>query len=245
MDGLLDTIKQKWRGLLEPTRVPDPFDVQANALQSLLGPSDILPNAVGRITGSPVAELAAGFLSPTQLAKSPKNLRIIKDNDLYNKAKGHFGTTYRASETGYLLDDGTRLDLSGRHYGTGYENKGYGKYGPKIGQPDYLANSRNVDHRELGDLVNAGGWDGLSEFMDRTGAVRYMPNVGVSVLDSNMPSQKQIETIVKDFRLSGEPLLVDVDAMKDGSNIASQEFSRPTVESVLEFIRKNQKGLID
>ena len=73
--GLLDDI----RGLLtpKPAVVPNPFDRQANAAIPIMGASEILPNMVGRMTGSPIAEFAAGFLSPSSWIKQPKKLDIF------------------------------------------------------------------------------------------------------------------------------------------------------------------------
>ncbi len=73
--GLLDDI----RGLLtpKPAVVPNPFDRQANAAIPIMGASEILPNMVGRMTGSPMAEFAAGFLSPSSWMKQPKKLDIF------------------------------------------------------------------------------------------------------------------------------------------------------------------------
>ena len=239
--GLLDDI----RGLLtpKPAVVPDPFDRQANAAIPIMGASEILPNMVGRMTGSPMAEFAAGFLSPSSWMKSPKALGIIKNKKIHDAALDYFGKTTNPKETGYILDDGTRLDLSGRHMATGYEKTGPAQYRPKAGQPDYLANSRNIDHRQLVDLSDKVGEDlDMYKFIDQTGAVRYMPDYGVSVLDTNMPSRAQVETFVRDFRRAGDPLSVDVDSFKTGGNVASQEFARPTVDEVYDFIQKYQKG---
>jgi hypothetical protein len=137
------------------------------------------------------------------------------------------------------MDDGYRLDLSGRHYATGYQQTPTG-YRPKPGQPDYLAGSRNVDHRELGELVEEGGTEGMLKFMDEAGAVRYMNDQGITVLNNNMPSQKQIETIVKDFRKRQLPLMVDI-TKPNGYSAATHEFERPTVEAVLDFIKRHQE----
>ena len=73
--GLLDDI----RGLLtpKPAVVPNPFDRQANAAIPIMGASEILPNMVGRMTGSPMAEFAAGFLSPSSWIKQPNKMKIF------------------------------------------------------------------------------------------------------------------------------------------------------------------------
>lgn len=90
------------------------------------------------------------------------------DPDLVNKSIEYFGTTNRPLEAGYIMPRGQLLDFSGRHYAVGYKDKK-----PKPGQPDYLRNTRGVDHRELGDLVPRGGTEGMIDFIDKSGAIRY------------------------------------------------------------------------
>jgi tetrahydromethanopterin S-methyltransferase subunit F len=171
-------------------------------------------------------------------------LGTVRDPRLAQAATSHFGITNNPRETGYILDDGTRLDLSGRHYASGYMKQG-NKYVPESGQPDYLRNDRAVDHRELGDLVPTGGtWSGLSNFMDQSGAVRYSPETGISLLNTNKPSQKQIETVVEDFRAKKIPLIVDIDNSKEGYNMLSKEFEKPNTSDVMDWINKTYKGLL-
>ena len=171
-------------------------------------------------------------------------LGTVRDPRLSQAAISHFGITQSPKETGYILDDGTRLDLSGRHYAGGYMKQG-NRYVPEPGQPDYLRNNRAVDHRELGDLVPIGGtWSGLSNFMDQTGAVRYSPETGISLLNTNKPSQKQIETVVEDFRAKKIPLIVDIDNSKEGYNMLSKEFQKPNTSDVMDWINKTYKGLL-
>ena len=166
-------------------------------------------------------------------------LGILRNAGLQSSAMKYFGTTNSPSETGYILDNGRRLDFSGRHYATGYEKQG-GRFVPSAGGRDYLQGGRNVDHRELGDLVPGQGFAGLSDFINQTGAVRYMPDTGISVVGTNMPNSAQIQKAVEDFRRSRTPMNVDVDALS-GSNLASQEFARPTVDSVMEWIKSQMK----
>ena len=152
--------------------------------------------------------------------------------DLASRAKEFFGVTYSPRETGYLLPDGTRLDLSGRHYATGYEKTERG-YKPKLGEPDYLRGNRVVDHREVGKLVEEGGTEGMFKLMSETGAVRVMPGTGVSVV--GMPTDAQLNKIVSDFR-SG--LYLDVDDPTTFATLASKEFDKPTVNSLKRFLTK-------
>lgn len=162
---------------------------------------------------------------------------IVKNKALEKAAREHFGTTRNMAETGYILDDATRLDLSGRHYASGYEKTPTG-YKPKAGQPDYLRGGRSVDHREVGDLIDAGGgWENLSSFMDETGAVRYMPDTGISLVDTNMPSKAQIDAVVADFKRSGNPLIIDIDKKANGANIASKEFEKLNSDEIYKWIQ--------
>lgn len=177
-----------------------------------------------------------------ELPDDPANflgVGILRNAPLQAAATKHFGRTISPDETGFILDNGTRLDLSGRHYASGYQRVGDG-FKPMPGQPDYLRGGRNVDHRELGDLVPGSQWEGLSDFINQTGAVRYMPNTGISVVDTNMPNAAQIQRAVEDFRRSRTPMNVDVDALS-GSSRASQEFDRPTVDGVMDWIKTQMK----
>jgi tetrahydromethanopterin S-methyltransferase subunit F len=171
-------------------------------------------------------------------------LGTVRDPRLAQAATSHFGITNNPRETGYILDDGTRLDLSGRNYSSGYMKQG-DRYVPEPGQLDYLRNDRVVDHRELGDLVGAGsGNERLTTFMDQTGAVRYSPDTGISLLNTNKPSQKQIETVVEDFRAKKIPLIVDIDNTNEGYNMLSKEFQKPNTSDVMDWINKTYKGLL-
>jgi hypothetical protein len=69
--------------------------------------------------------------------------RLTAD-DIQANAKKYYGITNDPREAGYIMNDGTMLDFSGRHYSPGYEK---GK--PIPGQPDHLKGMKNVDHREV------------------------------------------------------------------------------------------------
>ena len=255
MAGLLDLLgarnPKQSRGLLSELLMPmqnrvaglinDPAQFMAVALREGLGADDMErrwtwdQNRLDAVTGSPDTRASVDDAA-NRAAMNLALMAVVKNPTMETAAKKHFGTTYAPSETGYLLDDATRLDLSGRHYATGYQKTPTG-FKPFQGKPDYLRGSRNVDHRELGELVGGdSGWERLSGFMDQTGAVRYMPDVGISMVSTNKPSLNQIEKAVTDFRRSGLPLNVDIDAFGSGSSIASKEFNRPTAEAVYKWI---------
>ncbi len=168
-------------------------------------------------------------------------LGVLKVPPLQEKAKSYFGTTSFPAETGYLMDDLSRLDLSGRHQAGGYQQIANRNI-PLAGKPDYLKLQRSIDHRDLGELVGpGGGWERMSEFMDKTGAVRYDINSGVSLVNKNKPSDAQINQIVRDFKSRNTPLTIDVDRMSDGGNLASKEFKDPTFNEVKSWIDRQYK----
>jgi len=200
------------------------------------GAKQAAANALEGMTKDPYGGLNASTTVGAKLA--PLLMGIVKNPSMEKAAIEHFGITHSPKETGYILDNGTRLDLSGRHYAGGYMKQG-DRYVPEPGQPDYLKNDRAVDHRELGDLDPLGGsWNGLSNFLDQTGAVRYSPETGISLIPTNKPNAKQIETVVEDFRSQRNPLIVDIDHAKEGYNLASKEFAKPNTQEVLDWLEK-------
>lgn len=172
---------------------------------------------------------------------------VLKNPALQESAKKYFGTTFYPQETGYIMDDLSRLDFTGRNQAAGYRNVA-GRYIPEAGKPDYLKMERSVDHREVSPLLPQGtesGWGSLSKFLDDTGAIRYDSNYGISLVNTNKPNPQQIEKVVNDFRKSKTPLLIDIDKTTTGQNLASKEFENPTVDQVKRWINKTYKGLLE
>lgn len=77
------------------------------------------------------------------------------DEDLIARAKETFGVTKDPHEAFYMLPDGTMLDGSGRHRG---------------GDERDVAGQRQVDHQDIGEVVDSSGADAMYEWMARTGA---------------------------------------------------------------------------
>lgn len=171
--------------------------------------------------------------------------------------KRHFGVTDSLEETGYVLSDGTFLDLSGRHMAAGYERRG-DRFVPKRRQPDYLANQRSIDHRQLpSELFDAVGTregsDAMAIFLRETGALRLMPGAGFLV--AKMPTVEAVARVVREWHhaFGDEPLYVDIvppgsrpgrasRAINPDDVRESQEFERPTVEEVMEFLWSKFEG---
>ena len=208
----------------------------------------LLAGAAGAVPrGAVLGAFSGGRRSPSQMSASELRaeanaLRFPNEDlninaELAQSAKDYFGVTRSPNETGYVMQDGTRLDLSGRHYAGGYEKKG-DRFVPKAGETDYLGGDRAIDHRELYDLkgIDDAGWSAVEKLMRETGAVRYKPNTGFSIIDGQKVSDKQLKVIVSDFRKSGNSLTVDIDPIGGNSAPKSKTFDRPTVEGVREFI---------
>jgi hypothetical protein len=107
--------------------------------------------------------------------------RVEKSQDQKDitAAKRYFGTTTEPKFGGYIVPDGSMLDLSGRRQGNTY------------------ATSRALDHREIGYAVkdNLGGTEGMRDFM-RKGNIRMDYNSGAFDLEK-APSDAQKNTLKK------------------------------------------------
>lgn len=149
---------------------------------------------------------------------TPTNIRFALP-ELEQEAVKHFGHTYSWAETGYVLTDGSRLDFSGRHEGSG----GGGRY---------------EDHRDIAQLdaySDLQGTDAMIDFM-RRGNIRVIPEVdGINL--SVRPTRAQENTLA-DFisRRRGEVTL-DIDNER-GDTVVSVEYPRGTHSNkVLQDIR--------
>jgi hypothetical protein len=146
-----------------------------------------------------------------------------EEKKAHNKAVlEHFGKTYSWAETGYLLLDGTRLDLSGKHDGA---PGGY----------------RTVDHRDITEALgyDYGGGDysgSLVQFMSE-GNIRIIPECnGINL--SVKPTEAQ-ERALSNYisRYRGEVML-DIDDL-NGNTVVSVEYPYGThYTTVLNDIRE-------
>lgn len=119
----------------------------------------------------------------------------------------HYGKTYSWAETGYILKDGTRLDLSGRRDGA---SGGY----------------RAVDHRDIFDIYeDVDGSDALVEFMSR-GNIRVSPeNPGINLqVEPTDEQYRLIQDMVERLGWKDEYFSVDFDNAK-GDTIDSLTYN--------------------
>jgi hypothetical protein len=152
---------------------------------------------------------------------------------LEKKVLSYFGVTSDIRETGYILSDGTMVDLSGRHEANGYVRRG-DRFVPKRG-PDYMAHQRLTDHRQLPESMK-GGTEGMREFMAKTGAVRVLPGSGISV--TAMPTVEAVAALIQGWSRFYTELLIDI-MDPDGGTGDSRWFKPLDLERVMEFLESH------
>jgi len=236
--GLLDTLKEKAKQVYGQGLLNQVITNPASVGQELSQLFD--PNYMRQVKPMSQEEALDVALS------APMMLGTLKNAQLDKLAKEKFGTTFYPAETGFIMDDLSRLDFTGRNEAQRYRNIA-NRFIPESGKPDYLKMQRSTDHRAVHSLIPEQnyGWEGLSKFMDETGAIRYDADTGISLVNTNKPNPAQIERVVNDFRKSNTPLIIDIDRAKDGQNLASKEFINPTVDQVKRWVNKQYKGLLE
>ena len=153
---------------------------------------------------------------------SMKEYTDAEKQDHAKAALAHFGRTFSWNETGYLTQDGKKIDFSGKHDG------GPGGY-------------RTVDHRDISEALGLdyGGDDysgSMVQFMSE-GNIRISPESG-GINMAVAPTKAQ-EQALDDFisREQGEVML-DIDA-PGGDTVVSVEYPHGTRASkVLSDIRQ-------
>lgn len=134
----------------------------------------------------------------------------------------HFGSTYKWAETGYVLLDGSRLDLSGKHEGA---PGGY----------------RTVDHRDIVDALGSDYGDdtysgSLVQFMSE-GNIRISPESnGINL--SVKPNKAQEMALSNFVSYARGEVMLDIDD-QNGYTVVSVEYPRGThANKVLNDIRE-------
>ncbi len=136
--------------------------------------------------------------------KSTTNLKPTLNNDIrFSLSKSveedvlkEFGKTYDWRETGYILKDGSKLDLSGKKQGS-------------------RGGSRSIDHREIFDIyedADTYGTEAMIEFMGM-GNIRVSPEYpGINIqIEPTAEQYEQIESMVDRLGWQNKAFTVDVD----------------------------------
>lgn len=170
--------------------------------------------------------LARKFVSTFNLNKNKSNQttrnKYALPDTIENEVKRYYGATYNWRETGYILKDGTRLDLSGRKEGA---RGGY----------------RTVDHRDIFDVVENGdtyGSDAMIEFVGR-GNIRVMPeNAGINLQAEPTSEQyRLIQDFVERVGWKDGYFSVDIDN-QHGDTIETLTYEgKPSGRKVVEDIK--------
>ena len=192
--------------------------MQERSIPQISGSSDANTGAQRRdaSSGNRVAE--------SRETVKQKNSEVVDETDrkAHDKAAlSYFGKTYKWSETGYVLLDGSKLDFSGRHEG------GPGGY-------------RTVDHRDIVDALGEdyGGGDysgGMVQFMQE-GNIRISPESGGINL-AVMPTKAQMDSLSDFISKERGAVILDIDDA-NGNTISSTEYPRGThANRVLQDIR--------
>lgn len=134
------------------------------------------------------------FTKKSTNQSSTPDIRFSLKDSVEQDVLAKYGKTYRWTETGYILKDGTRLDLSGRNEGA---SGGY----------------RTLDHRDIFDIYEDAedyGTDAMNQFMAR-GNIRVMPeSPGINLqVEPTEEQYRQIQDLVE--RLGWEEKYFSVD----------------------------------
>ncbi|MBE5873778.1 MAG: hypothetical protein E7287_05135 [Lachnospiraceae bacterium] len=139
---------------------------------------------------------------------SDREIRPLASED-YDVLKSHFGTTSNFNVAGYMLQDGTMLDFSGKHWGN-------------------PSTSRDVDHRDVWEVWENPEVDGTGEMINMisNGNIRLSPESGGVALavSPTVAQRKVLERYINHFK--GE-VIVDIDRV-GGDTEKSFEYERGT-----------------
>ena len=148
------------------------------------------------------------------------------------QAKKEFGTTFECKEAGYILEDGSMLDLSGKHEGGSPHTRNY----------DHREICRAVDHGEKG----IGGTEAMTLFEKQANAVRFGTygtyqrghDIVVQIATYQNPTPKQWNRIKRCFILN-EIEALNYDVYDDNDNrVVSETIENPDCGKAVETVRK-------
>lgn len=156
--------------------------------------------------------------------------------NIQEAAKEFFGVTTDYKEAGYLLPDGTMLDLSGKHLTSPQNAK-------------YCRRQRVIDHRELGGenydgfslepwIGTGDGDDLMCRFMAKAGAMRVDFNAHIASAIV-MPTAKQIQTLY--YGVRGSWLVIST-MTKNGDLIEDVEFEHCSTKSITQWFKDHIEG---
>lgn len=157
-------------------------------------------------------------------------------------AKDYFGTTPKWSETGWLLQDGSQLDFSGRHWERDPDNE------IALGE-SYYSGKRNMEHYEIAEafpnLRDFSSMEYRGEHLDgfiQRGNIRIVGK-GTIALET-MPTDKQFEKLRSYFRENINRYIV-IGIGKGGLNFPEGTNPGIIVEAIRDYFSKNRRNQSD
>ena len=219
------------------------FDAEAVASDGAAGipastpPSESVPGWVMPRDAKP---RTVGLAMPTGFSRGKKKVKSEEDllttllqdgpkgflksarfsQELTRRAIKEFGLTTSLSEAGYILPDGSLLDLSGANRGNS-------------------SGGRALDHRSVEGLdprVRAAGKEYRSEsmlnFMKRTGAVRF--DDYSSFADMFMPATPEQQRVIADAFQDRKEVYI---TLRSGSTFKDFELSRPDYDEIKRVLQ--------
>lgn len=190
-----------------------------------------------------VSDYGEKYVAPEVETRPTEKLEIAPKAEM--RAKEIIGVTSDPSETGYILQDGTMLDFSGRHYASGYKA---GK--PLPGQPDYLAGQRGVDHREVNIVYpeGIGGTEAMIKFEEEENAIRFglygNKDINISLTNAQNITDTQWKALSKIQRDYGATVNYDIydsktqNILESGETTSINEVKKSFMKSVPEIAPK-------
>ncbi len=180
---------------------------------------------------------------------------IDSDNNLAWAAIQHFGLTNDYRECGYIIPFRSwafMLDLSGKHEHPDYERQprehkyvqGMATNELKPGKRfDDLRGSRYTDHRSLGEFLPGlgSGTDEMIEFMQRTGAIRVDPGVGIHLVRVPPLRQMLMKAFGGHFGITRDPIQVDL-TLPNGQEVTREFTYRNASSTVQKWVQQQFAG---
>lgn len=154
--------------------------------------------------------------------KTNKDARYSLKSTVEEDVVKAYGKTYSWRETGYILQDGTKLDLSGKNNGA---PGGY----------------RSVDHREIFDIYedsDVSGTDAMIEFISR-GNIRVIPEYpGINLqVEPTEVQYQQIRSLIENLGWKEKTFIVDFDNA-NGETVANLSYENAiSANKIIEDIK--------
>ena len=159
-----------------------------------------------------VDDFVKQFEGRNDILYSEKVTDITEDE--YKNIKNHFGVTGNFNVAGYMLKDGKMLDFSGKHWS-------------KNAPSGVVFDSRQVDHRDIGEALpdENSGRDSMVNMISN-GNIRLMPEIGgINLAVAPSKNQRVVLRRYIEYMSPREGIIVDIDKV-GGDTIKSFTYDK-------------------